>query len=72
MVVEFTVTKKVTKDPINGSEILDKMESFIGGGEIRGITIKKLDTKGQGSIFVRCVLCVLCVLYVLCVCAPFE
>ena len=45
-VVEFNVTHKESGLPVNGTVVLEKLQPYLGGGELRGIAIKKVDSKG--------------------------
>ena len=49
-VVEFTVIHKDSGLLVNGTVVLEKLQQYLGGGELRGMTIKKFDTKG---VYVR-------------------
>lgn len=45
-VVEFRVAYKESGLPVNGTVVLEKLQPYLGGGVLRGVTVKKFDTKG--------------------------
>ena len=45
-VVEFVVTYRKSGLLVNGTVVLEKLQPYLGGGVLRGVTIKKVDTKG--------------------------
>ena len=44
--MEFSVSYKKSGLLVNGTVVLEKLQSYLGGGVLRGVTIKKIDTKG--------------------------
>ena len=55
-VVEFRVAYKESGLLVNGTVVLEKLQPYLGGGVLRGVTIKKLDTKG---LYLRNHICIL-------------
>ena len=45
-IVEFTVKMTDVMKEFNGSLVLEKLSQYQGGGTLRGVTIKSIDTKG--------------------------
>ena len=45
-VVEFSVAHKESGHLVNGTVVLERLQPYLGGGALRGVTIKRVDTKG--------------------------